>query len=213
MTTASPLVLIRQGAGAVAAHHSATGSGRLVVQAGRERVDAERFIRDVFFVAHGARLGTLMPDILGERDGDGGLLAACGLRGTGGGPLFLERYLDRPIEDAIAATGTRELDRADIVEIGNLAVRAPYTARHLITALTEFLLAGEAEWSVFTAVPALRNAFVRLGVPLLRLGIARIEALPEPDRAAWGRYYDKVPEVLAVRVRDAAYALLTRPQQ
>jgi N-acetylglutamate synthase-like GNAT family acetyltransferase len=154
-----------------------------------------------------------MPDILAERDGDGRLLAACGLRGAGDNALFLERYLDRPIEDGIGATGMRDVDRADIVEVGNLAVRTPYTARHLIATLTEYLLAGEAEWSVFTAVPALRNAFARLGVPFLRLGVARIEALPERDRSAWGRYYDKVPEVLAVRVRDAAYALLTRPRQ
>ena len=170
MTIALPLALVRQDAVHVAARRRAAGSGRLVVQAGHERADAERFIRDGFFVAHGARLGTLMPDILGERDGDNSLLAACGLRGAGGGPLFLERYLDRPIESAIAATGARGFDRADIVEVGNLAVRPPYTARHLIAALTEFLLAGEAEWSVFTAVPALRNAFVRLGVPSLRLG-------------------------------------------
>jgi hypothetical protein len=214
MTTAFPLALGWQVAASVAAlRHPETVTGRLVEQAGHDRLQAERFIRDVFFDAHGARLGTLMPTILAERDADGGLLAACGLRAAGESALFLERYLQQPIEDAIAAQGVRSLDRGAIVEVGNLAVRTPYTARQLIAALTEFLLAGEAEWSVFTAVPALRNAFARLGVPFLRLGIARIEALPERDRAAWGRYYDKVPEVLAVRVREAAYALLTRPRQ
>jgi len=213
MGTAISLSFGWHGNASTAAVSVSTGTGRLVVQAGRARAEAERFIRDVFFDAHGARLGTLMPEILAERDGDGRLLAACGLRGAAENALFLERYLDRPIEDGIGATGARGVDRARIVEVGNLAVRAPYTARHLIATLTEYLLAGEAEWSVFTAVPALRNAFARLGVPFHRLGVARIEALPERDRAAWGRYYDKVPEVLAVRVREAAYALLTRPGQ
>jgi N-acetylglutamate synthase-like GNAT family acetyltransferase len=213
MTTALPLALGWIDNPAIAALRGREAPARgLVIQSGRDRLQTESFIRDVFAAAHGARLGTLMPTILAERNAEGGIVAACGLRSAAESALFLERYLDGTIEEKIAATGVPRLDRSDIVEVGNLAVRAPYTARELIATLTEYLLAGDAEWSVFTAVPALRNAFARLGVPFQRLGIARIEALPERDRAAWGCYYDKVPEVLGVRVRDAAYALLTRPR-
>lgn len=213
MTTASPVALRWIDNPAIAAirriHEPVRG---LLVQNGRDRLQTESFIRDVFAAAHGARLGTLMPTLLAERNPQGSIDAACGLRAAADSALFLERYLDAAIEQKIAEHGGSALDRASIVEVGNLAVRAPYTARQLIATLTEYLLAGDAEWSVFTAVPALRNAFARLGVPFLRLGVARIEALPERDRAAWGCYYDKVPEVLAVRVREAAYALLTRPR-
>ena len=212
MTTATNLALGWSEMSSMGALRPLTPTARgLVEQHGSERRQAEAFIREVFLEAHGARLGALMPTLLAERGG-GGVVAACGLREARDGMLFLERYLDRPIESAIGGKGAYGYSRASIVEVGNLAVRAPYTARQLIASLTEFLLAGDAEWSVFTAVPALRNAFARLGVPFLRLGVARIEALPERDRAAWGRYYDKVPEVLAVRVRDAAHALSTRPR-
>jgi hypothetical protein len=153
-----------------------------------------------------------MPSILAERDGDGGMLAACGLRAAAHGTLFLERYLDTTVEAAIGAQLGAGIARDAIVEVGNLAVRPPFTARELIASLTRHLLAGDAEWSVFTAVATLRNAFTRLGVPFLRLGRATLDALPPEQRAAWGSYYDTAPEVLAVRVRDAAYALLSRPR-
>ncbi len=177
-----------------------------------DRAQAEFFIRHVFAAAYGARLGVLMPALLAERDAEGGILAACGLRRADAGALFLETYLDRPVEDAIGAACGAVVARERIVEVGNLAVLPPFTARQFIASLTRHLLAGDAEWSVFTAVATLRNAFARLGVPFLRLGAARLEALPEADRAAWGSYYDTTPEVLAVRVRDAAHALLARPR-
>jgi hypothetical protein len=177
-----------------------------------DRAQAEFFIRDVFAVAYRARLGSLMPTLLAERDADGGILAACGLRRGGAGPLFLEAYLGQPVESAIGAHSDLAVARERIVEVGNLAVLPPFTAREFIASLTRHLLAGDAEWSVFTAVTTLRNAFARMGVPFLRLGVARLDALPEADRAAWGTYYDTAPEVLAVRVRDAAHALLARPR-
>lgn len=184
----------------------------LHVQTGADRLQAEFFIRDVFAAAYGARLAELMPVLLAARDTTGGLLAACGVRRAAHGELFLEAYLDKAVEVAIGALSGSPVTRACVVEVGNLAVRPPFTARALIASLTRHLLSGESEWSVFTAVASLRNAFSRLGVPYLRLGAARLEALPPEARPAWGTYYDTSPEVLAVRVRDAAHALLARPR-
>lgn len=182
-------------------------------QRGPDRAQAEFFIRDVFAAAYGARLGTLMPVILAERNEAGGMLAACGLRTARREALFLEAYLGAPVDAVIASRTGTAVARAGIVEVGNLAVRPPFSARDLIASLTRHLLAGDAEWSVFTAVSTLRNAFARLGVPFLRLGRARLDALPVEARAAWGTYYDTAPEVLAVRVRDAAHALLAGPRR
>jgi hypothetical protein len=183
----------------------------LAIQLHEHRAQAEFFIRDVFAVSYGARLGQLMPVIVAERDPEGGILAACGLRAAAGAALFLERYLASPIEALIAARCGAPAARARVVEVGNLALRPPFSARRLIGSLTRFLLAGETEWVAFTAVPTLRNAFTRLAIPSLALGQARAGVLPPEERAAWGNYYDTAPEVLAVRVRDAARALLSRP--
>lgn len=211
MTFASSLALgWSAGAeGASATVRAARGSvAGLVEQHGPERAQAEFFIRDVFASAYAARLGMLMPTLLAQRHAGGGIAAACGLRRASGEPLFLERYLDAPVEAAIAARSVTPARRESIVEVGNLAIVPPFTAREFIASLTRHLLSGEAEWTVFTAVATLRNAFARLGVPFLRLGVARLEALPAAERIAWGTYYDTRPEVLAVRVRDAALALL-----
>lgn len=44
-----------------------------------------------------------MPCLLSLEDRSGQLLGAVGLRSAGSGPLFLERYLQQPAEQVIAA--------------------------------------------------------------------------------------------------------------
>jgi len=187
------------------------GAGRFAPETGLRRSETEAFIARVFDRAHGARVTRFMPLLLGLRDRGGRLAAACGLRAAGGGPLFLEHYLDAPVERAIGAAVPIPVSRTRIVEVGNLAVAPPASARALIAALTDYLVPTPFEWVVFTGGPALRNAFARLGVPLAQLAAARIERLPEPARADWGTYYDSGPTVCAVEVEAARAALAHRP--
>ena len=63
----------------------------------------EQFIRQRFELQHGARIRHFMPCLFGLENPAGQLLGAVGVRGGGSGPLFVERYLDQPIEAAIAA--------------------------------------------------------------------------------------------------------------
>ena len=186
---------------------SARGAGRFATETGLRRSETEAFIAAVFARAHGARLRKFMPLLLGLRDLSGRLTAACGLRSAGGGPVFLEHYLGGPVERAVAATAAVPVARARVVEVGNLAVARPGLARELIAALTEYLVPTPFEWVVFTGGPALRNAFLRLGVPLSHLADARIDALPADGRADWGTYYDSGPSVCAVEVEAARAAL------
>jgi hypothetical protein len=146
------------------------------------------------------------------RDRGGRLTAACGLRAAGGGPVFLEHYLAGPVERAVAAVAEVPIARARVVEVGNLAVAPPGSARELIAALTEYLVPTPFQWVVFTGGPALRNAFLRLGVPLSHLAHARIDDLPEDARAHWGTYYDSGPTVCAVEVEASRAALARRAQ-
>ena len=48
-------------------------------------------------------------------------------------------------------------------------------------------------------IPSLRNALSKLNMRLLPLGQASLAHLPENERAAWGRYYDEKPQVMAVK--------------
>lgn len=180
---------------------------RLIPQTGPGRDETEAFIATVFRRAHGARITHFMPVLLGMRGADGRLLAACGLRAASGAALFLEQYLDGAVEQVMHSVTGTSAHRSAIAEIGNLAVVPPSSARQLIAALTRFLVPTPFEWVVFTALPSLRNAFVRLGIPVACLGAARLEQLPAPSRVDWGSYYEGGPQVCAVCVDDAHTAL------
>jgi hypothetical protein len=137
------------------------------------------------------------------------LVAACGLRDAVAEPLFLERYLDGCIEQVLSAAVREPIERSRVVEVGNLAAMRAGTARHLILRLTMYLQGAGAAWAVFSAVPTLRNTFVRFGIPLVRLAPADPNHLAPEERDEWGTYYDAQPHVTAVRV-EAAHRALAR---
>jgi hypothetical protein len=118
-----------------------------------ERGAAERFISATFLRTYGATLRRFFPLIMALRL-DGGLVAACGLRYASSGPLFLESYLDQPIEALLSSSKGARVDRSAIVEVGNLAVARGGYARQLIISLTLHLKQEQADWAVFSAVPA-----------------------------------------------------------
>lgn len=171
-----------------------------------DAVTVRDFIRDGFFSAYGARIGHFLPHLHALRRGTE-LMAACGLRDAAHETLFLETYLDEPVEQALAAYAGHAVERAGIVEVGNLNIARPGLGRQFIAHLTRHLNEAGLEWTVFTAVPALRNNFRRLGVPIATLGPARLDRVPVGERTAWGSYYHHGPVVCAVKVADA-YAVL-----
>ena len=171
-----------------------------------ERPDVEAFIRRGFEQAYGSRLEQLMPDLMVLRR-HSEIAAACGLRPAALANLFVEVYLDAPIERILATTADPTIARAEITEVGNLVIAQPGYARRLIVHLAAHLYARGTRWVVFTAVPALRNSFRRLGIPLLSLGPAEAARLSPDERARWGTYYEHLPVVTAVNVADAFQAV------
>jgi len=168
----------------------------------RERPQVEDFIRRRFVRAYRARLAKLMPALMALYRG-AEIAAACGLRHAAGERLLLETYLDDPVEVALSASAGTRVNRHDILEVGNLAVARAGYARRLIIHLTHHLHAGGPTWVVFTAVPALRNSFLSLGIPLIMLAAADGARLDPAARAEWGSYYEQSPQVTAVNVGAA----------
>jgi len=89
------------------------------------RVEPEKFVRDRFRDGWGAEVGELLPWLVGVRDPAGCLTAVAGLRPAATGPLFLEHYLDRPVEEVITARTGAPVAREQIIEMGNLATAHP----------------------------------------------------------------------------------------
>ncbi|AKK00637.1 thermostable hemolysin [Pseudomonas sp. WP18] len=177
----------------------------LMSLSGAEHGDAQRavfeaFIQQRFRKAHGADIRQFMPQLLGVHNGTGELCAVAGLRRAHLEPLFLERYLQAPIELLVSAAADRTVDRRVIVEVGNLAASDTGSARLCIIAITYLLAMGGLEWVTFTGNIGLVNSFHRLGLKPVTLCAADPERLGE-ERHHWGSYYESKPWVHVGNIR------------
>lgn len=154
----------------------------------------ETFIQHRFRQAHNAEIRSFMPELFGLHDNSGTLCAVAGVRVATSGRLFLERYLDQPVEQMIEARADRPVERQGIVEVGNLAASNLGSARLSIITVTWLLAMGGLEWVAFTGNAGLVNSFNRLGLRPVTLCAADPMRLGE-DRHAWGHYYDTQPNV------------------
>ncbi len=167
-----------------------------VIQPGdREWERATGFIRETYARAYGARIDSFMPKIMYVTDAQGQYRAVMGFRLAGQEALFLEQYLDDPIEDVISRYLGRPVKRSEIVEVGNLAEAEPGGARMALIGGTAYLWSLGCRWLVFTGVSRMRNSFRRLGLDIWELMAADERMLPPEEVAKWGTYYDGNPVV------------------
>ena len=164
-----------------------------------DRTELEQFIGNVFRHTYGANIKRFMPYLMSLRDQDDQLIAVCGLRSAASEPLFLETYLDHPIETALSEQVGYKVERSDIVEVGNFSVAELGMARYLMNAIIDQLHTTSKQWAVFTIVPRLSNAFAKMGVTAEVLGEAKIERIPADMQSEWGSYYDQKPQIMAIR--------------
>lgn len=164
------------------------------------RAGLERFIADAFYASYGARVGHFCDVLVGCRDGAGAWTAALGYSLAASGPTFLEQYLDAPLEQEIGARTGEPVERADIVEVGNLAASTPGQARALIMHTTSLLYHMGLRLVAFTATASLLNSFGRLRLQPRFLAPADPARLPQSGRD-WGSYYDTQPQVMFGDIR------------
>lgn len=128
-------------------HVSAAGDDRADDQDGLELVPPghparpalEAFIGAQFARTYGARLAHFCHTLAGHRDAHGRWVAALGYTPASDDSLFLEQYLDLPVETAIAGHVGHPVARIDVVEVGNLAAIDAGAGRRLIVAMTRHL--------------------------------------------------------------------------
>lgn len=173
-----------------------------------QRGEIECFIRECFATAHNARIAKFMPRLFSLRSKRNELIAAFGLRAAASDRLFLETYLDQPIEEALQSRLGTAVRREEIIEVGNMSALYPGAARWLIVAVTALLCREGYKWVVFTGTPTLRNGFHRLGLRPVELGTAALEALPLQEQSDWGSYYDHSPVVMAGDIEHGYRSLL-----
>jgi hypothetical protein len=161
-----------------------------------ERSELEAFVGDAFARNHGAQVTSFMPTLLSFRDPVGTLRGAVGMRHAGEHLLYLEQYLDQPVDSAIASATGEPVHRRQVVEVGNLASVNCRTAVRMIAQLPAHLLSREFQWIVFTATSVVREILLGFGAPLVELARAeRARVALGSDR--WGSYYETDPRVFA----------------
>jgi hypothetical protein len=166
----------------------------------------EELVARTYAQAYGARITHFLPLLLGLATPGSGLRGVIGARvGTRPEALFLEAYLDRPIQDALSERAGQAVRRSDLAEIGNLSSAGCGLCEVLITTLAAWLDGAEIPWAVFTATAALRRRFERLQIPLIDLGRAPGERMG-PRLAEWGSYYATAPRVVATRIQSVREA-------
>jgi hypothetical protein len=173
------------------------------------RAEVERFIRAVYAERFGATVHRFTPCLVSLRDGEGRIVAAAGYRFAGLQPLFLERYLDEPVDTALQRRAGARPVRDAVVEVGHLAAARAGEGRRLILLLGPHLAERGAQWVVSTLTEELRHLFVRIGVTPLALGAADPARLGE-EAADWGNYYAHRPVVLAGHLPLALRTLARR---
>lgn len=173
------------------------------------RSAVEDFIRRVYARRYSATVTHFAPVLVALCDPDGTIVAAAGYRSGAGGPLFLEHYLDAPVQDALATHASRAPARREVVEIGHLAADRAGAGRRLMFLLGPHLAQQRFRWVVCTLTRELRQMMVRLGITPLALGPADPARLGG-DAAQWGSYYQHEPVVLAGELQPALRRLAGR---
>lgn len=170
------------------------------------RTRAEHFVEAEYARAFGGRIRDHYPQLMTVVGPGGAVLAAAGFRPAAAEPLFLEQYLDEPVEAAIARRLDEPVRRADVVEIGNLASASPCASRILFSALADHLDQLGATYAVATATRQLRRSFRRICFPVSPLGAAQASRVTQSG-GDWGSYYTRDPQVVVGRIADAQPAL------
>jgi Thermostable hemolysin len=158
---------------------------------------ATRFARQ-----YGARVDRFLPFLL-SMTASRRLGAVVGLRPARQARLFLEQYLDSPVEQAISRVFHTPVDRSQVVEIGNLAAVMPGIAPLLFAVLAIVLRDAGARWVVCTATPRVRTMLAGLRLPSRAICTADPVVLGD-DVRDWGSYYSSRPQVIAGDAEIAA---------
>ncbi len=160
-----------------------------------ERQRVEQFIETTFKNAYNATIAHHYPILMSVRDEHDRILGALGFRYAKDEPLFLEHYLDGPIELHHHHLTGHLIPRHFFVESGNLASLGHGASIFLFTAMHAYLLEHGFSTIAVTATNFLHRYFLRLGLSPHVLGYADQSCLPDHG-ASWGSYYQANPRVI-----------------
>ena len=169
---------------------------------------ATQFTREQYKERFSSELTEFYPNTVSVYE-DGVLTAVAGFRGAGTGKLFLEQYLDTPIEDCIWEKFTPPAERHEIVELGGFAA----TTRHAALALMQYLAPTLYELGykklVCTANKPIQMCLRKLGLEPIFVADADEAKLTESNEN-WGTYYKGHPQIFTGDIKAGIQAMAAK---
>jgi len=166
-----------------------------------ERQEIEHFIAAKYRQIHNAELNEYLPLLIGVHNKDE-LICGAGFRPGLYRPMFLEQYLDTPIEQQVATLSRQPVDRCSLVEIGNLAIASKGYGPFFMALMAAVLAEAGYEWMVFTVTAQVERLIGRLGFKPYYLAVADADRIVG-DKSRWGNYYENSPHVMVGNLKTA----------
>ncbi len=166
------------------------------------RQKLERFISSTYKSVFNATLKCFLPNLVAATLSNGEIRSAFGYCDASQDRLFLESYLDGPIESLLSQKAGQCVPRNKIVEVGNLSIDKNANSVSTIRDIACYLQKLGYEWIVCTATRYLRVLFLKSGsrpISIARASISRVSA----DGTDWGNYYLTVPEILGGNIEKS----------
>jgi hypothetical protein len=169
------------------------------------RPELENYTARCFERAYRAEVTDFAPLLL-ELCCTGSISGVAGVRPAGHEPLFLEHYLDEPVERVATAVAGQSIGRHEIVELCNLAALRPGACQLINIMLATVLYGAGFRYAGLVSTAQLER--------IVRKQHFVVESITAADparlgavSARWGSYYDSEPNVILVDLSATMAAL------
>ncbi len=174
-----------------------------------QRATQERYISDIFWKSYQATVTNFHP-LLFTLQREDKPIAALGLSHGVHGHLFSETYLDAPAQDYVKTLYGFSCNRADIMELGNLAGTEPRQSAQIYLLIVAAMHTAGIKYLLFTANRFVKASVKRSGFTPLPICDAEQSRLGE-SASLWGSYYAGTPTVMLADLDLTMRQALSQP--
>lgn len=172
-----------------------------------DRQMIEDFIALAYEQEFDASIEVNYPILIGLCDSAGQIRAGVGMRMASCENLFLEQYLDLPVEITLGQNLPHQVERNVIVELGSFASTGLNMSLYLLAAAAAYLATRGYEFGLVTATDKMNRLFKMFDFHTQV--ICRAQKHDLLDQAMnWGTYYSHNPRVIAGSIQQCLAAVL-----